>query len=153
MNPRRLFIVYSIPVEFEIPESFPLTAEEIQKIAEWKLTDWRDGRYPFSTELMSDGASRAAQHHVADAVFNHYCRRVEAAFGSDFDHIEARNKLIERCLATVKSRSLPEHGVTVEARIYAATVLCPGCGQETIVSRYKECVCGATLPASHQEGQ
>lgn len=145
-QPRRLVIAYTIPVVFEIPENFPLTAEEIQKIAEWKVADWRDGRHPFSTELMADGASRAAQHHVADAVFHHYCRRVESAFGPGSDHLEARNKLVDRCSNTVRSYGLPDNNVTVEVRIYGRTVLCPGCQQETLVSKYKHCVCGAALP-------
>jgi hypothetical protein len=150
MNPRRLVIAYTIPVTFEIPESFPLAASEIESIVKWKVVDSADGRYPFSTELMADGATRAAQGHVEDAIFHHYCRRVEAAFGhGGWEHIEARNKLIERCANGVKIYGRAEHGVTAEVRVYGRTVLCPGCGFETLVEqngrRYKTCVCGGSL--------
>ena len=147
MNPRRLVIAYTIPVQFEIPDGFPLTADEVRKVVEWKLGDGTDGRYPFSTELMADGASRAARHHVEDAVFHHYCRRVEETFGRrSGDHLDARNRLVERCSATVRERGRPEYGIRAEVRICGRTVLCPGCQQETLVSRYKHCVCGAELP-------
>ena len=144
-QPRRLVIAYTIPVVFEIPEGFPLTADEIQKIVDWKLGDGRDGRYPFSSELMADGASRAAQHHVEDAIFHHYCRRVEETFGRSGDHLEARNKLVDRCSATVQQYGQSEYAIRAKARIYGRTVICPGCQQETLVSKYKHCVCGAEL--------
>jgi hypothetical protein len=147
MNPRRLVIAYTIPVQFEIPEGFPLTADEIQKIVDWKLGDGSDGRYPFSLETMSSGASLAGHHHVEDAIFHHYCRRVEETFGQGADHLEARNRLVDRCSATVRERGRPEYGIRAEVRIYGRTVICPGCEQETLVSKYKHCVCGAELPS------
>lgn len=146
MNPRRLFIAYTVPVEFEIPEGFPLTADEIRKVAEWKLSDGSDGRYPFTSETMAHGAALAARHHVEDAVFSHYCRRVERTFGPGSDHLDARNRLVDRCSATVVERGRPEYRISADVRIYGRTVTCPGCDQETLVSKYRHCVCGAELP-------
>lgn len=144
-RPPTVTVRYTIAVQFDVPDDFPLTADEVQKTAEWKANDWNDGRLPFTTETMLRAAAESAEWHLHEAVFQHYCRRVEAAFGAGNWHIDARNLLVDRCARSARKVPGP-HEVAVEAAIHGRTVDCPRCGQETIVTKYKECTCGATLP-------
>ena len=103
---KTLCIAYTATVTFEVPDDFPLTTEEVQKTVEWKANDGRDGRLPFSTELMLTGASQAARWQLSEAIFQHYSRRVEKAFGHgvEWRYLEGRNRLVDRCDAKVISR-------------------------------------------------
>ncbi len=143
-NPRSIIIAYSIAVEFRIPDDFPLSAHEIQEIADWKVNDTTDGRQPFSTETMKGAAGAAAYGNMEDAIEHHYNRRVEKSFGSAHGHTEARDRLVERLKARVRPTGWHKD-VGVEVRLFEATVTCPGCGYET-AAKYKSCVCGSRLP-------
>jgi hypothetical protein len=100
-----LILRYTVVVEVEVPDDFPVTTLEIEKTADWKSNDYRDGRHPFTTELLHDAALRAARHDVLDAIDSHYYRRIEAWAASHGEtcwanherHIESRNALIKRC--------------------------------------------------------
>ena len=158
-NPRRIAISYTVTCMFEIPEGFPVTAKDVREIADWKTNNYTDGRHPFSTELMHDGAQRAAAYHLSEAIFQHYARRVERAFplkpgeGYGWRHIQGRDKLAARCEAGVRPMGIPEHQVTVSAKIYPPTEVCPQCGNETPLvdihtgRRWKTCPCGGVLPS------
>jgi hypothetical protein len=146
--PRRVRITFSIPVEFEVSDDFSLSAKEIQEVVDWRVNDYTDGRHPFSTELMHDGATRAADN-LYEAIFQSYARRIDAHFkdpAASNKRMTARDALIKRASDKVRPMGIPEHQIQVTAGILPRTVTCPGCGQETIVSKYKECVCGAVLP-------
>src|SRR5271155_4727171 len=90
---RTISISYTIHVEMSVPDDFPVTAEDVQKHADWKNNDYCDGRHPFSTELMHDGAERAAETAIAAAISTYACRKVEKWFGNINSHIEGRNAL------------------------------------------------------------
>jgi hypothetical protein len=112
---KTLLLRYTVPIEIDVPDDFPVTTEEIEKIADWKGNDYTDGRHPFTSELLHDAATRAARNHLADAIDDHYWRRVEAwagARGSN-GHREARSALVERCQAKLGYMRLVNGG-TIE---------------------------------------
>ena len=47
----------TVPIEIRVPSDFPVTAAEMVKLADWKVNDRCDGRFPYSTEIMHQGAS------------------------------------------------------------------------------------------------
>lgn len=112
---KTLYLRYTVPVEVEVADDFPVSADAIRKIAKWKSNDWSDGRYPFDVEMMHSGASSMASYHISEAVSYHYAERVEAHFGRANDHWSARNALAERCEKSVHRRSPREIEVSVTA--------------------------------------
>ncbi len=105
----------TVPVEIRVPSDFPVTATEMLKVAEWKVNDRCDGRFPYSTEIMHQGAGDWAMSILHESIFNHYCDRVDKHFGRGNSHISTRNRLIDRCTKTLDS--FPTHlvnGCTVE---------------------------------------
>ncbi len=100
MVTKTLILRYTVPVEVEVPEDFPVTTDEIEKTADWRRNDFVDGRHPFASELLHDAALRAARNDLESAIDSHYCRRIDAwaknPAGSNW-HMEAREALIKRC--------------------------------------------------------
>jgi hypothetical protein len=141
-RPRTVIVSYTAVVSFDVPDDFPLSADEIRKTVEWKTNDYCDGRLPYSIEMMLDAANRAAKWQLGEAIFQHYCRRVATTFGASNFHIEGRNRLVARCENSVRPQGA-EYEVLVDVKVGERLVDCPGCGQETPVSR-KEC-CGQRL--------
>lgn len=137
--PRRIRMTYTLSVDFEVPTDFPVSVEEIRKVAEWRTNDHRDGRQNFSTELMKDGVERAARGQFHDAIDENYCRRIDKAFGNANFHMEARDALIRRCSKTV-SRGYVVHDIDITVKSYPVFVTCHGCGQPT-PSEWGECPC------------
>jgi hypothetical protein len=112
---KTLVIRYTVPVEVDVPDDFPVSEAEIQETADWRRNDWSDGRHPFTSEQLFHAASHAARLDIEAAIDQHYCRRIDRAFppnGANF-HMEARNALIERCSKTVGFLRLANGG-TVE---------------------------------------
>lgn len=91
----------TVPVEIRVPSDFPITAAEMVKLAQWKVNDWCDGRYPYSTEIMHQGAVDWANSILHQSIFHHYCDRVDKHFGRGNSHMTSRNKLIARCTASL----------------------------------------------------
>lgn len=117
---KTLLLRYTVPIEVDVPDDFPVTTDEIEKTADWRRNDYSDGRYPFASELLHDAALRAARSDLGDAIDNHYCRRIEAWATQHDDcwknherHMEARNTLIKRCLDKLGYLKLVDGG-TVE---------------------------------------
>lgn len=143
---RTLQIRYTVTYSVEIPDDFAATAADVQKVALWKTNDYRDGRHPFSTEMMHDAVERAAGHAVSESVFWNYCQRIEKAFGNDDHHMEARNALVKRCTDKIKyGRAM--HEIDIEAKIVPTYIECPKCGTPNPVE-WEECLCspGVKLP-------
>jgi len=92
---------FTLPVEIRVPKDFPVDAIEMVTIADWLINDWRDGRYPMSTELMQSGAGRWADAVLNRSIEAHYDKRVETQFGSSHSHRRARDRLVDRCKATL----------------------------------------------------
>lgn len=95
---KRLVLRLTAAVEIEVEDDFPVTHTEIEKAADWRANNYNDGRYPFSTELMQDGAESLARHALDYAVSDHYGARVERMFGRTNDHWGAKAKLEARAL-------------------------------------------------------
>lgn len=93
----------TVPIEIRVPSDFPVTAAEMVKLADWKVNDRCDGRFPYSTEIMHQGASDWAISIVHQSIFQHYYDRVDDHFGRGNSHIGSRNKLIDRCTKTLGS--------------------------------------------------
>lgn len=110
---KTITISYTIPVEVEVPDDFPLSVEEIQKIATWKANDHCDGRHPFSIEMMFEGAQRASTNYMEDSIFYHYCNKIEQWFGRRNFHIEGRNALIDKWTKTLRRSRASVVKVTV----------------------------------------
>ena len=90
---KRIRVQLTLSVDVELPDAAPLTAEEIQSHADWKLNEHSDGRQTFSTELMARGALDGVRWAVEEALFSKY-----ASFPM-FEHgarIEQRDALIAR---------------------------------------------------------
>jgi hypothetical protein len=101
---KTLILRYTVPLEIEVPDDFPVTTAEIEKTVDWRRNDYRDGRHPFASELLHDAALRAARNDLDSAIDNHYCRRIEEHFGAQNAgnwHMEARDALIKRCLGSL----------------------------------------------------
>lgn len=110
---KTLLLRYTVPLEIEVPDDFPVTPTEIEKSAEWCRNDHRDGRFPFATEHLHDAAERAANGDLARAIDNHYCERIERhfrAWNAGNFHMEARDRLIERCQKSLGRVRLVEGG-------------------------------------------
>jgi len=97
----------TVPVEIRVPSDFPVTAAEMVKIADWHINDRCDGRFPYSTEIMHQGARDWATSILHQSIFHHYCDRVDKHFGRGNSHLSSRNKLIDRCTKTL--REYPSH--------------------------------------------
>ena len=111
---RTISIAYTVTVEMDVPDDFPVSAEEIHRDASYSANDYCDGRHPFSTEMMFDAAERAAVGHVESAIFHHYCNKIEKWFGQRNVHIEGRNSLIAKWSKSVRhwgARSSREGGM------------------------------------------
>ncbi len=97
---KTLIVRVTIPVEVEVPEDFPVTCEQVEKAADWIANDYRDGRYPHSTEDMHHAALETARASVSTAITHHYDERMEKHLGRervcDMSY-ETRSALSERC--------------------------------------------------------
>jgi|GEM_PF-2933697 len=102
---KTLWMRITVPVAVEVPDDFPVAPEALAKVAEWRTNDHSDGRLPYSTEKLLDGAAHLCEGAVEHAIYDAYCRRVEAHFGrrgrAD-DHLDARNALVARCQGKVR---------------------------------------------------
>jgi len=78
-------------VELEVPDDFAVSAEDIARIASWKLNDERDGRYPYSHEMVKDGIHRLVRDNLEETLFQHYCRVYEQFVKGN---VEKRNKIV-----------------------------------------------------------
>jgi hypothetical protein len=97
---KTLLLRFTVPVEVEVPDDFPVSREAIEASADWLANDYRDGRYPHSVEDMHHAALGLARSSMSSAISNHYSDRMEARFGRQ--HLgemsyELRNALAERC--------------------------------------------------------
>lgn len=95
---KRIVLRFCAAVEIEVDDDFPVAHDAIERAAEWRANYYTDGRYPFSTELIQDGAESLARTALDCAVSDHYGERVERAFGRGHDHWEAKAKLEARAL-------------------------------------------------------
>lgn len=112
---KKLLLRYTLTVEVQVPDTFPVSADDVQRVADWKSNECSDGRHPFSTELMHDGAIRAAQWAVSESIFHHYCDRIDKLYGRANDHMNARNALVARCEQGVRFfRVHHEMGIQVQ---------------------------------------
>jgi hypothetical protein len=97
---KTLLIRFTVPVEVEVPDDFPVTTADIEKSADWIANDWRDGRYPHAVEDMHHAAGDLARSSVSVAITHHYDERIEKHLGRA--HVcamsyEVRSALAERC--------------------------------------------------------
>lgn len=120
-KPKRISIAYTIVVEHEVPEDFPLTSAEVKETVEWRVNDWRDGRMPFDTEMMMRAASESARWQLSEAIFQHYARAIDKHFGNANEHMTARDAFIARLEAKVKPLGIPEREVQVDVKLWKAT--------------------------------
>lgn len=112
---KKLLLRYTVPIEVDVPDDFPITPEEIARIGEWQCNDYSDGRHPFSTEQLFHAALDCARSDINRAVDDSYRRRVDAwspPRGSG-QHLDACNKLVERCLSKMGYLHLVDGG-TIE---------------------------------------
>lgn len=116
---KTLWMRITVPVAVEVPDDFPVAPEALAEVADWRTNDCSDGRLPYSTEKLLDGAIHLCEDAVESAIFDAYCRRVEAHFGrrgrAD-EHLEARNALVARCRENVhvSTRHAPVEITVVE---------------------------------------
>lgn len=59
-------LTITVPVEITPVEG--VTPAKIASVLQWILTNWSDGRYPFSSELITHGLTLALRRAVEEAV-------------------------------------------------------------------------------------
>ncbi len=118
---KTLLIRYTVPVEVDVPDDFPVTTADVGRIGEWQANDWCDGRYPHAVEDMHYAALRLAQHAVERAIDDHYTTRIERQFGRAHYlsmSFETRDALAKRCTAKLGYFRVTEGGQVEVAAMY-----------------------------------
>ena len=116
---KTLVIRYTVPVEVEVPDDFPVKAEEVTTTAEYYANDYCDGRFPHSVEDLHHAALRLAEGAVHGAVDAHYSGRLEKHFSRErvcAMNVDIRNSLAKRCQDKLGDAHLVNGG-TVEVSV------------------------------------
>jgi hypothetical protein len=122
---KTLIIRFSVPVEVEVPDDFPITPLEIELSGEDIANDRRDGRYPHTTEDMHHAAESLAHSALHQSIEWHYTRRIEQQFGRERAcqmPYELHNRLANRCIERLGRCSLVDGGA-VEVAVSAYPLL------------------------------
>jgi hypothetical protein len=100
---KTILLRYTVPVEVDVPDDFPVSESEIERVADWRRNDCSDGRHDFTTEQMHQAVLDAAKSDVNRAVSSHYCERIRRHFPANpNEHYEACSALTNRCLKKVE---------------------------------------------------
>lgn len=100
MKMRSFKVRVSCEITVEAPADSPIF--ELFKLIEQysdQSDSWSDGRYPYSVELMHDGATRIVDRAVYEALDRYWTDRMEANRGRHLmgpGELDERNKRVER---------------------------------------------------------
>lgn len=90
-----LHIKLTTTVVVYVPEDFPVTDEStLVQAIQWRANDYRDGRYPFATEMMAKGAEGIARKGVEQILFRYITDHVRGMSSN----LTRRNAAVERAL-------------------------------------------------------
>lgn len=110
---KTLIVRFTVPVEVEVPDDFPVTRQEIERVGDWITNDYRDGRYPHSVEDMHHAAASLTESTVHRAIEYHYSQRMERQFGRERVcqmEYDLRSRLAARCIEKLGRNHLTDGG-------------------------------------------
>ena len=114
---KTLILRYTVPVEIDVPDDFPVPEPEIERVADWRRNDYSDGRHDFTTEQMHQAVFDAARSDMSRAIDSHYYESVRRHFPADPNaHVEACHALAARCHGKLERMHLVDGG-TVEISV------------------------------------
>jgi hypothetical protein len=95
---RKLIVKVTAVIEVEIPDKAP-DSDYIEKILDWKINDWEDGRYPFHTEMVQQGAAGIVRYGVENSISQDIYRRPRYDRN---EHIAERNLLEDTLCSQIR---------------------------------------------------
>jgi len=66
---KRFVVTVAIDVAVDLPEEHPGDGAHVVKMLAWKQNDYRDGRYPFSREMMTEGLMYMVGQAIEESAF------------------------------------------------------------------------------------
>lgn len=99
----------TVVIRVEVPDrkDCPINAGSLRRTIEWKANDWRDGRYPATTEQISFWAEREVELDVRETIFQGVCDWEKYRTAG---RIDERNRVVDQFSEGIRVHALVGDG-------------------------------------------